>query len=140
MSPEVEPNSGFQNLLGYRLAEWSQGRAVLEMEVEPKHLNRAHVLHGGAAVTLLDTACGFSATYCPYPGRVRRVVTLSLNTNFTGQIRGGMVRAVATLIGGGAKIVFCRAELRDQGAGLIATAEGVFRYRSGSEHENGVPL
>ena len=140
MSEKEEGPSGFQQLLGYRLAEWAEGRAVLELEVEHKHTNRAGVLHGGVVATLIDTACGFAATYCPVPGRVRRVVTLSLTTNFTGQVRHGLLRAVGRLQAGGSRIVFCQADVLDEQGKLVGTGSGTFRYRSGSEHVEGVAL
>lgn len=140
MSHKQEGPSGFQQLLGYRLAEWDEGRAVLELEVEHKHTNRAGVLHGGVLATLIDTACGFSATYCPHPGRVRRVVTLSLTTSFTGQIRHGLIRAVARKVSGGSRIVFCQAEVMDAHGKLLGHGQGTFRYRTGSEHPEGVAL
>ncbi|MBR9972311.1 PaaI family thioesterase [Magnetospirillum sulfuroxidans] len=140
MTLKEEGPSGFQQLLGYELSEWAEGQAVLELMVEHKHTNRAGVLHGGVLATLIDTACGFSATYCPFPGRVRRVVTLSLTTNFTGQVRHGRLRAVARKTAGGSRIVFCHADVLDEGGKLVASGEGTFRYRSGSEHSEGVAL
>jgi len=140
MSDKEEGPSGFQQLLGYRLAHWEDGHAILELDVEHKHTNRAGVLHGGVLATLIDTACGFSATYCPVPGRVRRVVTLSLSTNFTGQVRHGLIRAVARRVSGGSRIVFCHADVFDAAGKLLGSGQGTFRYRSGSEHPEGVAL
>ena len=135
-----EPRSGFQDLLGYHLAEWSEDRAVLELRIDPRHCNRAGVVHGGVLATLIDTACGFSATFCPHAGRVRRVVTLQLTTSFTGQARHGLIRAIGGKKAGGSRIVFCSAEVLDEQGKLIAMGEGTFRYRSGSEAPEGVPL
>ncbi|RAU21582.1 PaaI family thioesterase [Paramagnetospirillum kuznetsovii] len=135
-----EPTSGFQDLLGYHLAEWAEGHAVLELAVERKHCNRAGVVHGGVLATLIDTSCGFSATYCPVPGRVRRVVTLSLTSSFLGQARHGIIRAVGRMRAGGSRIVFCSAEVLDEDGKLIAMGEGSFRYRTGSKALEGVPL
>lgn len=135
-----EPPSGFQDLLGYRLTDWQDGCAELSLDVAARHMNRAGVVHGGVLTTLIDTACGFSATWCPIEGRVRRVVTLSLTTSFTGQARHGILRSVGRMRGGGTKVVFCSAEVLDQDGRLIAMGEGTFRYRSGSEHRDGVPL
>lgn len=135
-----EPKSGFQDLLGYHLAEWSEDHAVLELRVDPRHCNRAGVVHGGVLATLIDTACGFSASFCPYPGRLRRMVTLQLSTSFTGQVRHGLLRAVGRKKAGGSRIVFCSAEVLDEAGTLIATGEGTYRYRSGSESPEGVPL
>ena len=136
-----ESPSGFQELLGYRLARWEEGLAEMEMTIDRRHLNRAGVLHGGVLTTLLDTAMGFSATFCPQPGRVRRVVTLSLSTSFLGQARHGTLVAIGRLRGGERKIVSCAGEvrLRETGA-VLAAAEGMFKYRTGSEHPDGVEL
>lgn len=134
-----EAPSGFQTLLGYRLTHWAENEAWVEIALDQRHMNRADVVHGGVLATLIDTACGFSATWCPIEGRVRRVVTLSLATSFIGQARHGILRAVAQKRGGGAKIVFCHAEVFDAENRLIATGEGTFRYRSGSEALDGIP-
>ncbi|WP_448188417.1 PaaI family thioesterase [Azospirillum sp. sgz301742] len=136
-----EPPSGFQDLLTYRLARWEDGVAEMELSIDRRHLNRAGVVHGGVLTTLLDTAMGFSATYCPLPGRVRRVVTLSLSTSFLGQARHGTLVARGSLRGGGRKIVSCSAEVRLRETGVVlAAAEGMFKYRTGSEHADGVEL
>jgi uncharacterized protein (TIGR00369 family) len=143
MPPDLldgEPRSGFQELLDYHLTEWSEDRAVLELSIERKHCNRAGLVHGGVLATLIDTSCGFAATYCPHPGRVRRVVTLQLTTSFTGQARHGILRAVARKKAGGSRIVFCSSEILDANGKLIAMGEGTFRYRTGSESPDGVPL
>ena len=135
-----EPKSGFQQLLDYHLTEWAEDRAVLELTIEPRHCNRAGLVHGGVLATLIDTACGFSATFCAHPGRVRRVVTLQLSTSFTGQARHGTIRAIGRKKAGGSRIVFCAAEVLDGNGKLIAMGEGTFRYRTGSEVPEGVPL
>ncbi|KIL99043.1 hypothetical protein CCC_02493 [Paramagnetospirillum magnetotacticum MS-1] len=135
-----EPKSGFQELLDYHLTEWSEDRAVLELTISPKHCNRAGLVHGGVLATLIDTSCGFSATFCPHPGRVRRVVTLQLTTSFTGQVRHGTLRAIAHKKAGGSRIVFCASEVFDENGKLIAMGEGTFRYRTGSETPHGVAL
>lgn len=134
-----EPPSGFQELLGYRLVRWEDGAAEVEMVIRPQHRNRAGVLHGGVLTTLLDTVMGFSATHCAVPGRVRRVVTLSLTSSFLGQATEGTLLARATLRGGGRKIVGCRGEVMLQETGaLLASGEGMFKYRTGSEKPEGV--
>ncbi|MCR6631466.1 MAG: PaaI family thioesterase [Magnetospirillum sp.] len=137
---EGELPSGFQDLLGYRLVEWREDEAVLDLLLDHRHLNRAGVVHGGVLSTLIDTACGFAATWCPFEGRVRRVVTLSLTTSFTGQARHGVIVARARKRAGGSKVVFCAAEVTDADGKLLAMGEGTFRYRSGSESPEGVPL
>lgn len=135
-----EPRSGFQELLDYHLVEWAEDHAVLELTIERRHCNRAGVIHGGVLATLIDTSCGFAATFCPFPGRVRRVVTLQLTTSFTGQARHGTLRAIGRKKAGGSRIVFCSSEILDENGKLIAMGEGSFRYRTGSESPEGMPL
>ena len=132
--------SGFQQLLGYRLLDRGEDFAVVGLALEDKHLNRFGVAHGGVLTTLIDTACGLAATWCPFPGRARYVLTLSLSSSFIGQARGGLIRAVGRKKGGGRRVVFCAAEVLDADDRLVAMGEGTFRYREGSEKPDGVPL
>lgn len=81
---------GFHNVLGYRQASWDAHESVIELELQPKHLNMGGVIHGGVLSSLLDIALAQAGTHCPYPGRVRKAVTLSLTTTFTGQCSGGL--------------------------------------------------
>jgi uncharacterized protein (TIGR00369 family) len=141
-SPMLTPESpsGFMFLIGYRMVEWREDLAVIALDVRPDHLNRSGVVHGGIFTTLVDTACGFSATFCPYAGRVRRVMTLSITTTFAGQASSGEIRAIGRKRGGGSRIVVCSAEVFNSDGELVAIGEGTYRYRTGSEKPEGIPL
>ena len=76
---------GFHNMLGYRQVSWEENEAVIELEIQADHLNLGGVIHGGVLTSLLDIAMAEAGTYCPYPGRMRKAITLSLTTTFTGQ-------------------------------------------------------
>ncbi|SIS66939.1 PaaI family thioesterase [Insolitispirillum peregrinum] len=136
---EQNSASGFSRLLGYRITEWEQGRAVVEMTLRPEHLNRAGLPHGGLLTTLLDTVSGYAGCHCPVPGNVRRTLTLSLTTNFIGIAKGQHLRAEGLVSGGGSKIFFTSASIHDEHDSLIATASGTFRYHRGSESRDGQP-
>lgn len=131
---------GFHNLLGYRQVAWEDGRAVIELEIQPQHLNLAGVIHGGVLTSLLDVALAEAGTYCPYPGRMRKAITLSLTTTFTGQCTGGVIQVTGIKRAGGRRIFNSTGEVRDQDGNLLAIAEGTFRLRSGSENPEGMPL
>jgi len=109
----VAVDSGFQALIGYRIVEWSEGLAIVDLAIGPQHLNRSEVLHGGVLTTLIDTVCGYAGCYCPVPGRVRRAVTLSLTTNFTGQVGSGVLKAIGRKQTGGRRIFYCSGEVFD---------------------------
>lgn len=51
-----EPGSPFMNLLGIHVVEAGDGKSVLEMEVQDRHLQSMGWTHGGVYATLAD--CG----------------------------------------------------------------------------------
>ncbi len=124
------PVRGFHDVLGYRLAEWREGHAVLELEIQPHHLNLAGVIHGGVLVSLLDVVCANAGLYSPDPARRRKALTLALATTFTGQASGGTIRAVGTLRAAGTRIFNSTGEIYSEDNRLLALAEGTFRIRS----------
>lgn len=136
----IEELPGFHSLLGYRQVSWEEGRAVLELTVDQRHINLAGVIHGGVLTSLLDIACAEAGTYCPYPGRMRKAITLTLTTTFTGQCSGGTIRVVGTKRAGGSRIFNSSGEVFDAEGRLLAFGEGTFRIRSGSEKPEGVPI
>ena len=123
-------SSALQQLLGYRLVEWAPDHAVFEYEVAPEHLNRTNRLHGGILAVLCDTAAGYAGCHCDLPGEARSSVTLSLTLNFVASVSRGRIRAEGRKTGGGRKIFFASAEVRDAQGQLMATASGTFRYVS----------
>ena len=75
-----QPRSGYAD---YRLSR-DQARydyCEMELTVEPKHLNRLNVPHGGALATLIDTAAGIAVAFAQGPDKVLPAVTLSLSMN-----------------------------------------------------------
>ena len=147
--PEIPPDydplsqerySGMQDLIGYRITVWRQDYAELELDIEPKHRNRSGRVHGGIFATIIDTVAGHAGCFCPYPGRVRKAVTLSLTTNYLAQSDGARLIATARRTGGGRAIFYTDAEVRDEEGTLLATGTATFRYRSGSRTPEGEPL
>ncbi len=130
---------GFHQQLGYRGVAWREGYVEIALDVEAKHLNLAGVLHGGVLTSLLDVAGAAAGTYCPFEGRWRVAVTLSLNTSFTHQCNGGTVRAIATCRAAGSRIFSSFCEVFDDKGTLLAMATGTFRLRTGSEGPEGIP-
>ena len=113
---------------------------VLELELQPRHLNLGGVIHGGVLTSLLDIVLAQAGTYCPYPGRMRKAITLSLTTTFTGQCSGGTIRVTGRKRAGGTRIFNSTGEVHDDKGSLLAIAEGTFRIRSGSDKPEGVPI
>lgn len=132
--------AGFHSVLGYQQIAWEDGRSVLTVELQPHHMNLAGVIHGGVLTSLLDIAMALAGTYCPYPGRMRKAITLSLTTTFTGQARSGGITVTGIKRAGGSRIFNGTGEIHDADGQLLAVGEGVFRIRSGSEALEGVAI
>ena len=139
-SLDGQPFSGIQRHLGFRITEWRDEHAVIELEVGPHLLNRSGVVHGGIIALLIDAVCGHAACYCPYPGRIRTAATLSVTTSYIAAARRGPLRAVGRLRGGGRKIFIASAEVFDADDKLVAVGECTCKYEQGSEMPEGRPL
>lgn len=120
----------FAKLIGYQLSEWSEGRAVVVLTAEERHMNRSGILHGGVLSILIDTACSLAGCYRAPPAPSRRALSLSLHTQFLGRIQAGAhLSAEARVTGGGQQIFFSSCEVRDGEGHLVGRGDGTFRYR-----------
>lgn len=132
--PDYDPLSQeeiypFQTLMGFDVTGWAEGWARVEMDLAEAHLNRHGIPHGGVHAALLDTVMGYAGSFCPFPGRTRRAMTLSLTVNYVGQARGRRLIAEGRQTGGGRKSFFVSGELRDELGTLVATASSTMRWR-----------
>lgn len=139
-STEQTYSDGFHTVLGYTQGFWDGEKAVIELKLQPMHLNFGGVIHGGVLASLLDIAMAMAGTYCPHPGRMRKAITLSLTTTFTGQCSAGTIFVTGYKRAGGSRIFNSTGEVHDDKGNLLAIAEGTFRLRTGSEHSEGVPI
>ena len=128
----TEPTSGFQAHIGYDLTDWRPDHAIVEAPIAPFMSNRQGIPHGGVHATLLDTAMGFAGCYTGDPARKQNALTLSMTVNYLAQARGTLLVAEARVTGGGRRTFFAHAAITDELGTEVATATGVFRYRSGS--------
>lgn len=127
---------GFATFLNMRVVEWGPDRIDVALDLRPELLNSHGTPHGGVLMSLLDTACTLAGCYRPPPQRHLRAMTVSLTTNFLAQARGGTILARAHRTGGGARVYMSSAEVFDGEGRVIATGQGVFRYRVGEGGES----
>lgn len=125
----VATKSGAQDLVGYRIdLSDPAGGAVVRLDVEAKHLNRNGTLQGGIHAMLLDAAAGFAASrQLAGQGDIVPVVTLSLNAQYLAAAGLGEVIATGYVTGGGHKIIYAEAEIRDVDGTLLSRGAGVFK-------------
>lgn len=133
--PVLLDPSRFAGSLGIELVAWSEERAEISMPVTERLLNRNGSVHGGAIMSLLDTACSFAGLTLVDGELKGRVVMASLTVNFVAPANGTSLRAVAAKRGGGRRMFMVMGEAFDDHGRLVATASGVGRYVKVGEGE-----
>ena len=120
--------TGTQKLVGY-VIDVSAGDGVAKcwLDIGPQHLNRHHVLHGGVATMLLDSASGAAASLTIDEKGRAPFLTVSLTTQFVAPAHGGRVTASAHVTGGGRSLLYISARLETEAGDLIANSTGVFK-------------
>ena len=114
------PGPGMGKTMGFRLAEVDEGRAVFEGTPGPHLLNPLGAVHGGYALTLIDSACGCALHSALGPGL--GYTTVETKVNFTRPIApdGGPVRCEGRVLSRGRTIATAEAFLRDGNGRLLA--------------------
>ncbi|MDE4132824.1 PaaI family thioesterase [Phaeobacter sp. QD34_3] len=115
-------------MVGYRTEiDRTDGSCTVTLELEPRHLNRHGILHGGMVATVLDVVCGNTASQYFDPENHADLVTVSLNLSYVAAARQGVITARARPTGGGKSIAYIFGELFDDEGRLLATANGIFK-------------
>ena len=97
--------------MGFRLIEVGEGIAVFEGDAGPHLLNPHGTVHGGFALTLIDSACGCAAH--TLLGAGVGYTTVETKANFTRAIQAesGTVRCAGRVIVAGRQIITAEATL-----------------------------
>jgi uncharacterized protein (TIGR00369 family) len=108
------------SLMGFRLAQVGDGLAVFECEPGEQHYNPIGVVHGGLAMTLLDSAMG-CCVHTRLPAKVG-YTTLEAKVNMVRAItaKTGTIRATGKVIHLGGKTATAEARLEDAAGKLYA--------------------
>ena len=107
-------------LMGFRLKEVGEGLAVFECEPAEQHYNPIGVVHGGLAMTLLDSCMG-CCVHTRLPAKVG-YTTLEVKVNLVRAITGksGTIRATGKVIHFGGKTATAEGRLEDAAGKLLA--------------------
>lgn len=130
LPPHEPTGSGAHALIGYAIdLSDPGGTAVIRLDIEAKHLNRNGTLHGGIHAMMLDAAAGFAASryLSGQDSEIVPVVTLSLTTHFLAPAPLGQVITTGRVTGGGYKIIYAEAEVRDTAGTLLSQGNGIFK-------------
>ena len=117
---EELPPPPISTLIGFRGVEAEPGRAVFEMTPGPEHYNPIGSVHGGIALTLLDSAMG-CAVHTTLEAGVG-YTTLEVKTNFVRPITAdtGVIRCEGTVVHGGSRVATAEGRLTDEAGKLLA--------------------
>jgi uncharacterized protein (TIGR00369 family) len=115
----------YLEFLGFRLTEWKEGFARLEMAVRPDHRNTIGFLHGGVISSLLDISGAVAGSY----GIAAEIVSITINQNCTYMAphKGNFVVAEGELIRRTPSMFFTQSRLVDPAHNLLcATATATY--------------
>ena len=114
------PTPPIMKTLSFSLTEIGDGLAVFEGDAGPHLLNPLGIVHGGWAMTLIDSAAGCAAhTLLPAGASY---ATIETKANFSRPIAedSGRVRAEGRAVGRGRRIISCEARVVDAKGRLLA--------------------
>ena len=114
------PAPPISTLMGFRGVLAEPGRAIFELEPGPQHYNPIGSVHGGVALTLLDSAMGCAVHTLLEAGV--GYTTLELKTNFVRPITSetGVISCEGTVIHKGSRIATAEGKLTDANGKLLA--------------------
>ena len=110
----------YVNLLGLEFVSAERGAATFALDVREELTRMGGIVHGGAVVSLLDTAAAFAVHTVIEPDG--RTVTVDLTVHFLRPASGGRIEAQARVLRRGRRVCILSVEARDGGAEIIATA------------------
>ena len=116
------PGPPIAQLLGFSLVEVEPGYAVFECVPGERHYNPIGVVHGGLAMTLLDSCMGCCVQSAMPPGSA--YTTLEAKTNLVRAITmtTGKLRAIGKIVHAGKRVATAEGRLEDESGKLYAHA------------------
>ena len=108
--------------LGFRLAAADHGRVVFEGEPQFRHYNPIGVVHGGFAMTLLDSALGCAVHSTLAKGEAYTVMELKVNLVRPLTKETGLIAAEGRILHRGRTVATAEGDIKDRAGKLYAHA------------------
>ena len=122
---EFAATSPYYQAMGMSLAEVTEGRVVLRVQVQPSQLNADGIVHGGVLPAIADGAMG-NALRTLY-GSAAQVLTGEIHLHYLRPVRVGVLLAEGRVVQSGRRLSFAEVEIRDEAtAKLVAKGSGAF--------------
>ena len=128
---EVFSRVSFARLLGLEFVGAERGSAAFAMDAREELKRMGGILHGGAVVSLLDTAAACAVHTILEPGA--RTVTVDLTVHFLRPFGSGRLQARARVLRAGRRIAFLSVEATDPAGVLIATATTTYAIQRSAD-------
>ena len=128
--PEKLPLSRLMGLMGGEIDSWEEGRVVMSVKLDERHMNPGGMLHGGIVTMLMDEATGHAIVTVRGLKVMAEAphVTVDMNVSFLSSARSGdELECEARTVRIGRTVVFAEAEVRRRGSGDVV-AKGHFTY------------
>lgn len=94
---------------------------VVDLDIEPRHLNFMGFVHGGVFCTLLDTAMARSFFFSS-PGETKKGATLEMKVNFLKTANSGRITAYGKLVNSTKKTAYVEGRIENEEGQLLAKA------------------
>lgn len=126
LGAEKPPKDKMRGTMNFHAVSADEGHAVFEGTPQPRHLNMGGRIHGGWALTIMDSSMG-SAVMTTLPAG-KASTTATLESKFMRPVEPGrLYRSTANVIKAGRTLCHVRAELIDVESNKIAgSATGTF--------------
>ncbi|MFA6848832.1 MAG: PaaI family thioesterase [Selenomonadaceae bacterium] len=112
----------FVQLLHINIDKIASGNVQLSMKVLHEHTNVYKIAHGGALMSIADTAMGAACLSCK-----KRVVTLDFSMNFLKAVpENATAYANASIIHDGSSTMVGECDLTDKSGEIFGKAHGTF--------------
>lgn len=105
--------------LGIHTVSASKEEMVLALDWRAEITQPAGLMHGGALMTLADTAGG-SLSYANLPEGATGTSTIESKINFLAAVKSGTVTATARVLKAGRSVIVVETELTDDSGQLVA--------------------
>jgi uncharacterized protein (TIGR00369 family) len=122
---EFAASSPYYQAMGMSIAEASEGRVMIRVELQTSQLNAYGIVHGGVLPAIADGAMG-NALRTLY-GASAQVLTAEVQLHYLRRVAGGALLADGRVVQSGRRLSFAEVEIRDEASGKpVARGSGVF--------------
>jgi 1,4-dihydroxy-2-naphthoyl-CoA hydrolase len=105
--------------LGVRAEKYAADEVALVLDWSPSLCTTGGILHGGAIMSLADSA-GAACAFLNLPKDATGTSTIESKTNFLGAVRAGSVTATATPLHAGGTTIIIETAVRESSGRLVA--------------------